>query len=181
MRLGLVSDSHGELENLREALRQLKEKWQVEMVAHLGDAWEDTVVFEEFPTLRCLRVPGVYCPPYRDPAVPNRLVEEIAGYRLLFTHTPSVHPHDLEGDPNPQLLAQTESVDIIAFGHTHVPEIRREGKVLWVNPGHLKSRDKKGHSPSYAVVELEEKAVRVWLVDLLSGVPFAEETFRRED
>ncbi|MGB9791529.1 MAG: metallophosphoesterase family protein, partial [Thermacetogeniaceae bacterium] len=37
MRIGLVSDTHGELENLREALRQLLEVHSVEKIVHLGD------------------------------------------------------------------------------------------------------------------------------------------------
>jgi len=98
----------------------------------------------------------------------------MAGYRILFTHTQSAHQNDLPGDPEPEDLAARREVDIVAFGHTHVPEIRCEGGVLWVNPGHLKDRDKKGHGPSFAVLDLDPEEVRVRLVDLKSGVVFEE-------
>ena len=44
MRIGIVSDTHGELDNLREAVRQLLERWQVSTLVHLGDECEDLEV-----------------------------------------------------------------------------------------------------------------------------------------
>lgn len=44
MRFGLVSDSHGEIENLRAAARILVSDWRVEILAHLGDECEDASV-----------------------------------------------------------------------------------------------------------------------------------------
>ncbi|HIE13063.1 MAG TPA: YfcE family phosphodiesterase, partial [Desulfotomaculum sp.] len=91
-----------------------------------------------------------------------------------FTHTRSAHKNDLPGDPNPEELAAKGEVDIVAFGHTHIPEVRWEGGVLWVNPGHLKEQDKKGYSPSFGLLDLKQGTVKARLVDLHSGVVFAE-------
>lgn len=179
MRLGLVSDTHGELENLREAVRRLKQEWQVDLIAHLGDECEDVAVLKEVWSGETIQVPGVYCQHYRDPAIPNRVVQEIAGYRILFSHTKEAHKNDLPGDLQPEELVARGAVDIIAYGHTHIPEIVKERNVLWVNPGHLKSEDKKGHKPSFAVLDLKAEGVTVRLVDLLSGVAFAEEFVSR--
>jgi putative phosphoesterase len=170
MRLGLVSDTHGELENLREAARRLVREWRVEAIAHLGDECEDVVVLEEFPGPEIIRVPGVFCEHYRDPAIPNRLVRELAGHRVLFTHTPTSHANDLPGDPKPEELVACREVDVVAFGHTHVPLVEERDGVLWVNPGHLKGQDKRGHAPSFAVVDLAADRVEVRLVDLAGGV-----------
>ncbi|MGQ9498591.1 MAG: metallophosphoesterase family protein [Desulfotomaculales bacterium] len=174
MRLGLVSDTHGELENVREAARRLKNEWRVDVVAHLGDECEDVAALREYWDGEIVQVPGVYCEHYRDPSVPNRITKEMAGYRILFTHTRGAHSNDLPGDPKPEDLAARREVDIVAFGHTHVPEIRCKGGVLWINPGHLKDRDQKGHGPSFAVLDLNPEEVRVRLVDLKSGVVFEE-------
>jgi len=32
---------------------------------------------------------------------------------------------------------------VIAYGHTHIPEAKFEKGVLWVNPGHLKTKIKR--------------------------------------
>ncbi|MEW6771368.1 MAG: metallophosphoesterase family protein [Bacillota bacterium] len=171
MRLGLVSDSHGELENLRTAARLLVEEWQAELLVHLGDECEDAAVLERLP-VKVLQVPGVYCEHYLDPEITNRMLKEFSGYRVLFTHTPTAHKNDLPQDPDPVALAAQGKVDVIAYGHTHVPEIRAERKVLWINPGHLKEHDKKGYSPSFAVLDLAPEVVRGRIVDLHSGVVF---------
>ncbi|MBC7106632.1 MAG: YfcE family phosphodiesterase [Firmicutes bacterium] len=169
MRLGLVSDSHGELENLRAAAARMVREWRVDAVAHLGDECEDAVVLEEFPGPEVIKVPGVFCEHYRDPAIPNRLVRELGGRRVLFTHTPASHANDLPGDPRPEELAARREVDVVAYGHTHVPLVEEREGVLWVNPGHLKERDKRGHAPSFAVVDLAPERVEVRLVDLAGG------------
>lgn len=170
MRLGLVSDTHGELENLREAMRQLVREWHVDAVAHLGDECEDAVVCGEFSGIEVITVPGVFCEHYRDPSIPNRLVRELEGYRVLFTHTPGAHANDRPEDPRPEELVARGEVDVVAYGHTHVPTVEERDGALWVNPGHLKSQDKKGHAPGFAVVDLTADRVEVRLVDLASGV-----------
>jgi hypothetical protein len=172
MRLGLVSDSHGELANLREAAKKLRAEWQVDIIAHLGDEWPDADVLREHNGLAIIQVPGVYGEYYQDPAIINRVLREINGYRILFTHTRDAHANDLPGDPDPAELAGRGEVDIVAYGHTHIPEVELKGKVLWVNPGHLKKQDKKGLAPSFGVVDLEADRVTVHLVDLNSGVVF---------
>ncbi|MEW6182591.1 MAG: metallophosphoesterase family protein [Bacillota bacterium] len=168
MRLGLVSDTHGETENLRSAARMLMRDWRVETVVHLGDECEDIAVLKDYP-LKIIQVPGVYCEHYRNPAITNRLLMEFEGYRILFTHTPGPHKNDLPGDPDPAALAARGEVDIVAYGHTHVPEIRVEGTVLWVNPGHLKSSDKKGYPPGFAVLELGPDGPTCRIINLRSG------------
>lgn len=177
MRVGLVSDTHGELENLREALRQMTQTHGVEMIVHLGDEWEDAAVFKELPpAVETLSVPGIYAQEYRNPAVLNRVLKETASWRVLFTHTPSAAPNDLPGDPDPGELAAAQAVDVVAYGHTHVPSAEERDGVLWVNPGHLKSADKKGHSPSYAVLTFSDGEAGVKIFDLRSGEPFLERT-----
>lgn len=173
MRLGLVSDSHGEIENLRAAARILVSDWRVEILAHLGDECEDASVLNEFPA-QIIQVPGVYCEHYRDPAIANRVLKVFNGYRVLFTHTAAAHKNDLPDDPNPETLASRGSVDVVAFGHTHIPELKVAGKVLWVNPGHLKESDKKGYPPSFAVLELSVGSVSCRIIGLRGGASIQE-------
>lgn len=39
-----------------------------------------------------------------------------------------------------------------------------------INPGYLKKSDKKGHPPSFAVLELKAERVSCRIINLLSGV-----------
>jgi len=181
VRVGLVSDTHGELQNLREAAKKLKEKWQVDLIAHLGDECEDVAALREVWRGKIIQVPGVYCHHYRDPAIANRVVREIAGYRILFSHTKEAHKNDLPDDPKPEVLVAQRAVAIVAYGHTHIPEITKGEGILWINPGHLKNEDKKGHKPSFAVLELKPEGVTAQLVDFFSGASFTEEFVPREE
>lgn len=178
MRLGLISDTHGELENLREALRQLSQVHDVEEVVHLGDEWEDAEAMkEEWPDLKLLIIPGVYARQYLDPAIPNRPVYRFENWKILFTHTPEAHANDLPNDPDPVKLATAHRIDVVAYGHTHIPALEERDSVLWVNPGHLKSTDKKGHSPSYAVLDIQPDKIEASVIDLYSREAFIQQTF----
>lgn len=168
MKLGLVSDTHGAIENLRRAGRELAAHWQVDMIVHLGDEWEDFDVLRDLPVKKIIRVPGIYCQQYLDPDISNRVLENIEGCRVLFTHTDKINKNDLPGDPDPEELAAGQKVDVICYGHTHIPVIRRENHVAWLNPGHLKNQDKKGYPPSFAVLEIKGSHLKMWLIDFNS-------------
>jgi len=177
MKVGLISDTHGELENLREALEQLTSIYKIEKIVHLGDEWEDIEVLKGEKEIEVIVVPGVYAREYADPSIPNRIIREFNGWQILFTHTCNVHANDLPEDPDPQELAATQRVDVVAHGHTHVPSIEEKDYVIWVNPGHLKSKDKKGYSPSYGVLDISPEKIRARIVDLDSKETFSYYTF----
>lgn len=180
MRLGLVSDTHGELKNLREALRQLTQVHNVERVVHLGDEWEDGEVFKEVPGIEVLMIPGVYAPQYRDPALPNRVICNFEGWEVLFTHAPEVHANDLPEDPDPQELAAAQKIDVVASGHTHIPVLEEREHVLWINPGHLKAEDKKGYAPSYGVLEFRPGEIEAKIIDLASQKTLIQQVFTKK-
>lgn len=179
MRIGLVSDTHGELENLREALRQLTQVHKVEKIVHLGDEWEDSEVFKELLGIDVLVIPGVYASQYLDPAIPNRVIGSFEGWQVIFTHTPDAHAKDLPGDLDPKELAAAQKIDVVAYGHTHIPAIEIKDYVLWVNPGHMKTGDKKGSPPSCAVLDIQPEEVETRIVDLYSKESFVQQTFTK--
>lgn len=180
MKLGLISDTHGELENLREALRQLIQIHKIEKVIHLGDEWEDTEVFKEIPGIDSIVVPGIYARQYLAPTIPNRVICAFHGWQVLFSHTATANDKDLPGDPDPQELASDQKIDVIACGHTHIPAIEEKNYVLVINPGHLKTKDKKGHSPSYAVLDIRPDKIEASIVDLYSKETFNRRVFTKK-
>ena len=168
MLLGIVSDTHGNVENLRKVAEELVENLDVDFIIHLGDECEDIKVLDEFE-IEVVLVHGVYCQHYQDPEITNRVLCQFDGYRFLLTHTDTRHKNDLPGDPDPQELAAAGEVDLVLYGHTHVPGIKQENGVIWLNPGHLKDEDKKGYSPSFAVIQTDDEGILMQIIELNTG------------
>ena len=140
MIIGVLSDSHGNLELMHNALVLLDSRG-ITRVYHLGDDYADAEgLVAEGRTVG--RVPGIYAPEYKDPAVPNKLIETVDGIRIMFVHA----EQDVTG-------ADLAGADIVCVGHTHVRELRDDVHHLVVNPGHIKGPTSKGQAPSCAVIE----------------------------
>lgn len=166
MKVGVVSDSHGNLPYLKKAAQRLK-KERVEIIIHLGDDYDDAKLLSEYcPKL--IRIPGVFSSYYHDPRIPNRLIQEFGAFKVLLSHTSSSHPNDLPQDPKPEKLIANKQVDVVFYGHTHIPTLEIKEGLLWINPGHLKSEDKKGHSPSFAVVDFQGQNIKAGIFDVVS-------------
>jgi len=178
VRVGVLSDSHGSMENLRRALKALAGHG-VSILCHLGDDEDDILALEVPEGIETRWVPGVFSPRYQDPGVPNRLLLEIEGWRILLTHTLARHERDLPDDPDPLQLVGEKGVRIVLYGHTHIPEVRVEGGVLFLNPGHLKDEDKKGYPPTFGLLDLEEEGARGRIFELYAGGLLMEGRLRR--
>jgi putative phosphoesterase len=168
MKIGVVSDSHGQRENLRRAVKDMHEAG-VEVIVHLGDDYDDVKSLSDHEGTAIIHVPGVFSTYYQDPGIPNRIIEEWEGVRVLLTHTPEIHKNDLPTDLDPEAVAARGEVHLILCGHSHIPEVKVKGGVIWVNPGHLKDDDKKGYPPTYALMEITGSEIRVRILDLFSG------------
>lgn len=151
MRLGVVSDTHGHVENTRAAVRML-ESLEVDEVLHCGDIgstaiprlfrpWPTHFVFgncdpDEGPLSMAIGGEGLLCH--------NRFGDiTLAGRRIALIHS-----------DNARLFRQTilsGNYDLVCYGHTHEAEQHREGKTLVLNPGALY----RATPHSIAIVELE--------------------------
>jgi putative phosphoesterase len=176
MKLGVVSDTHKHIVNLSKAVKFLK-KTGVDKIIHLGDDYEDP---DEIGESGVIRVPGVFSDFYQDRKIQNRRVENFGGWRFLLTHTLSSHPNDLPGDPVPEELINTQKVQVVLYGHTHIPEIRQEHDIIFLNPGHLKNEDKRGFPPTFGYVELTISRLVLRIYDLRDGSVRQEERYRKK-
>lgn len=164
MKFLVVSDTHGCLDNLKYLAAKLKRNG-ITHALHLGDDYNDALILID-SGLNVYRVPGVFSPYYKDPAVHNRLLVELGGKTFILTHTQKPHDNDLESDLDPNEMAQSEKPAMVFYGHTHLPAIEHRDGVTWVNPGHLKTEDKKGSPASYALVDTESDPVKVQIIAL---------------
>jgi putative phosphoesterase len=165
MKIGILSDSHGNIENLKRAIEILR-KENVKFIVHLGDNYSDC---EGLPIN--IRIPGVYDEEYTNRTIKHRIIKDFGGKKFLFSHTSFTHENDFESDLKPEKLIEEGKIDFLVFGHTHIPEIRKEiindKEIIFVNPGHLKEYDKKGYPPTFGIIEINEKcAIKIMRLNL---------------
>jgi len=174
VKVGILSDSHGNTENLKQAAKWLVENEKVDVLVHLGDNWDDIKVLEKFK-VKLTRVPGVFSSYYKDPKIPNRLIETFNKKKVLISHTEISHKNDLPEDLKPEKIIAKRGVDMAWVGHTHIPKIEERQGVLILNPGHLKSEDKKGYLPSFGLVDFKERIAKV--ISFKAKVAIIQKTF----
>jgi uncharacterized protein len=174
MIVGVVSDTHGNLEGMLRLADRLK-SLGVNTVLHLGDDYQDMDTLAQ-AGLEVLGVPGLYCPEYRDPDIPNRRIVELWGVKFLLTHTQARTAYDGPEDPDPEMACY--EVDVVLFGHTHAPKLAEHQGIIWINPGHLRHRTDRGHPPSFALLHISPPELKVQVHGLAKGPPIKEKIFR---
>lgn len=143
MNILVVSDSHGNVENMVRAAEQTAP----EMIFHLGDCWPDgQALHRRFPDVPFYAVPG-NCD-FGSAEPPERLVT-VGGVRIFFCHghTLGVKQSLMAAG----YTAEEQNANLLLFGHTHRPFLDRRGNCLFLNPGSIGSR----LHPSFAVVQIE--------------------------
>jgi uncharacterized protein len=159
MKAGVVSDTHGNIENLARAVERLVSSG-ADILIHLGDDAADIKRLKDLK-MKVVSVPGVFESSYADKKIPNRLLEEFDGVRVLITHTPSSHEKDIPGDIKPEDVIASGGAELVLHGHTHRAGVETEGGVTLLNPGHLKPSDARGGEPSFALVDFTAREVKI--------------------
>lgn len=151
--IALLGDTHmprGTRALPEECLRLLDE---AEAILHVGD-------FTELSVLESLRdfapVHAVHGNmdewPVRD-ALPKRLVTEVEGLRIGLVHDAGTGP-----SRPARLRAWFPHCDLVAYGHTHVPEVSQAGDVWIVNPG---SPTERRSAPEHTMAVIEARVPRL--------------------
>jgi putative phosphoesterase len=158
--VALLGDTHlprGSRTLPEDCVKRLRE---ADLILHTGD-------HSSVDSLEQLRALG---PPVAavygnadDPALrqllPKDLVVEAGGARIGMTHVPGPSKGRSE-----RLRARFPGCDAIAYGHTHSPEVGREGGVWILNPG---SPTERRRAATWTMLELRiEGAIVPELVEL---------------
>jgi hypothetical protein len=90
-------------------------------------------------------------------SLPVRTTAEIEGLRVGVVHDggPAVGRHERLRDLFPDC-------DLIAYGHSHLPEVERDGKGWIVNPG---SPTERRRAPSHTMIVVEVGEPRLVVLD----------------
>lgn len=146
LRIGVISDTHGRLAPGREAVSLMGD---IQFLIHAGDHYHDALILGQEFQLPITAVVG-NC----DPGVngPKEELIEAGGVRILVTHGHLFRVKS--GLLNLYLRAREFGVEMVIFGHTHVPEIEFYDGVCLFNPGSA-SRPRHGRAPTFGVLEIE--------------------------
>ena len=153
MRILVVSDVHGRVDRLYEAIEQQP---TARDVIFLGDGLRQAEDAQErYPDRTFYLVPG-NCD-FGSTLIPVRQ-ETFGGKRFYFTHG---HRHDVKYTLyRLEMAAREAGADIALFGHTHVPcEEYVDGLYLF-NPGSL------GYEGTYGYVDIVGGGIRTGIVNL---------------
>ena len=113
MKYLVLSDSHGNVDNMVRAV----EREKPDGIIHLGDCWRDAEELHElFPRLPLEQVPG-NCDFGRFEALERVLILDDHRVLIAHGHTMGVKTGLLRA----QYRALEQNADLLLFGHTHVP------------------------------------------------------------
>ena len=147
MKILVISDSHGKLENVRRVFGLER---PFDMVLHLGDVSHDEDEIRELAGERCTvcfvrgncdlfsREPG-----HRD--------FKLGKYNIHMEHGQFL-PDSLQSIA---YKAEEIGADIMFFGHTHRPMLTWQGDVRIANPGSISEPRQADGIPTYLVMEVD--------------------------
>jgi putative phosphoesterase len=146
MKVLIVSDTHRYNENYFKVVEMHKP----DLIVHCGDIEGSEYALSE----------GAGCPVYMVSGnndffseLPAELEFSVGKYKCMATHG-----HRYRISTGPEMLfaeARERGFDIVMCGHTHKPEVRREGDIYVVNPGSLSYPRQDGRKPSYIIMETD--------------------------
>ena len=146
LRILLLSDSHGNVKRMAEAV----ENTRPDMICHMGDCWRDAEELKEmYPMIPMEQVIG-NCDWNDDVA---EKVFETEGFRIMMCHG---HRYGVKGSLlYLDLKARELEADIVLFGHTHELFYDNYNGHWLFNPGSI-GLPAFGNPPSYIVLTLND-------------------------
>lgn len=148
MRVLIVSDTHGENENLE---RVLAAEETFDMMIHLGDS---ECSLHELKDIVPCPIEIVAGNMDRNSLFPVEKMIEVEGYRIMICHGHRANVN--AGLLQLEYKAREQEADIAMYGHTHVPFLDQSGELIILNPGSLSYPRPWGARPSYAVMKISE-------------------------
>lgn len=147
MRILVVSDSHGNVLNLRQALLSQP---KAEVVIHLGDGEYDLAALKSsYPNKTFLQVCG-NCD--FGSSLPESASFTVDDKKIFYTHG---HNYGVKsGLYTVVCAAREQKADILLYGHTHAAVTDYDDGLYIMNPGSLN-----GYKPSYGTIDITEQGV----------------------
>ena len=129
--VGLISDTHVPKRAMCIPKRVFEIFENVDYIIHAGDLVELAVVDELETIAPVLAVHGNMDGLEAANALPRFNSLKIFDWKIGVTHD----QNNLFGLNKPNENATEKEFDVFVYGHTHVADIKWEGKILYINPG----------------------------------------------
>jgi len=130
MKIGVMSDSHGNLKSLKKAVDQMG---AVDVIIHLGDYVQDALHLGTLTNIPIHIVQGNMDQNSEYGSL--ILVTTIDGFKIFATHG---HQFGVKNNLDQLYHAALEkNADVILFGHTHEAYHQDDGQILIMNPGSI--------------------------------------------
>ncbi|MFZ7119363.1 MAG: metallophosphoesterase family protein [Eubacteriaceae bacterium] len=156
MKIGIISDSHGNIKNIKKAVNQLGE---VDYIFHLGDNVIDALKIKEMVNYPVRYVKGNtdYTKDIED------LIVDIGNKRFLLTHG---HKYGIKNSLQRLYYKAVENeIDVVLFGHSHIPYYEEIEGVMFINPGSI--GDKRWQpKETYVLLEIIHNEIKVKFNDI---------------
>ena len=134
MKIGIISDTHDNMPMIQRAVELFNAR-KVGHVIHAGD-FTSPFTFRALKQLTCAFT-GIYGNNDGERVLLQKIshqriftqpyILELAGRKIVIMH----EHHVVDA------LADSCHFELVVYGHTHEPDIRKRGTVLIVNPGEL--------------------------------------------
>ena len=147
-KIGLVSDSHGKIKNLKKAVEQMGD---VDLIIHMGDYIGDADEIRTWTNTPVMAVKGNMDSYERNR--PNFIKTNVEGFTLYIAHG---HNEQVKwGTDDFAQRAKANGADIGIFGHTHRKHLEKLNGVILINPGSVSLPN--DDSKSFAILTLDGK------------------------
>ena len=160
MRIGLVSDSHGNLGDLDRAVSQMG---RVEAIFHMGDYVDDALQIKHWTSVPVFAAKGNMDVYSQEGHL--FIKTELGGKVILACHGHTLHVKNEYSTLRYKALE--ENADIVLFGHTHIPMIDQDDGLLMMNPGSV-SLPHFGKEKTFGILTIENESVSGEIIPLMS-------------
>ncbi len=127
MKIGVVSDSHGDLYSLDKTLSLMGD---LDMIIHLGDHYKDIIKLNEKYRKPIEHVAGNN--DYSSESSYDRIII-VDGVKIFMTHG---HRYGVYYDLSRLgFKAQEEGANVALYGHTHIRSRENYNGIIYLNPG----------------------------------------------
>ena len=145
MRIGVISDTHGDQATIRQVVKLLT---NADMWLHAGDCSQDVEYLKSLVAVPVIAVRG-NCDGYTTTSKIDEFVE-VGNHKIWLTHG---HCYGVkQGVQDLERWGKQHKVVSVIYGHTHVPDNHWCDGILIFNPGSAY-----GSYATYGILDIDDK------------------------
>lgn len=165
MNIAIISDTHDNIENLKKALKFIKEN-KIKKIIHCGDVCESStleMLAKEFPGKIYLTFGNAEF----DKEKMKEKAKNLSNIKV-FEERGEIKIKDLRIEFS-HFLENTKKcpdwkADFIFYGHTHRPWFQKQKNHIFANPGNLSGLY---YKPTFAILDTKTKKIELKLLERL--------------